>query len=429
MGGADVGGASGAAGAYAGAAGSGDCLCEEGAVVECITTCGSTGSAACRSCIPGSACAPPVETCDGSDQDCDGTIDNGLSAGGTEITLTGDRSVRPSVVATSFGFAVAYLDMLTSGGWRVALARYDQTGVRLGAVIDVTTTLGGPPAVAWNGSTIAVVWAENYNGSGIYFRSFTSDGTPKAPSVSLAPTNPQATPVIYPSKAGFVVAYTDYRPTLASRLATTYVDELGAALGAEADISTSTARVYSLAGVFGATGGALYYSDTRSNLARVYRRMLDGVGNAVGSETPIIDGTVWGATDTPSGHALTINSFQTDPVNSAALTRDLLVRVDVGGTVVNQSDLAVPQGTVSLRSYPAAAWFGGRLLVVSGLTLEVRDTELAKISGPFPFAEDVPGGGYYVSMTAGSSRVAASVGFDGKGGMAKLRFFGKNGCQ
>ncbi len=55
--------------------------CRMGQPVSCFTTCSSLGSATCGSdCeIPGPAgCSPPVEVCNGADDDCDGSCDNGF---------------------------------------------------------------------------------------------------------------------------------------------------------------------------------------------------------------------------------------------------------------------------------------------------------------------------------------------------------------
>ena len=56
-------------------------LCEMGSPVMCVTTCRSTGSGTCTDTCrlpPPEECTPPIELCNGEDDDCDGEIDNGL---------------------------------------------------------------------------------------------------------------------------------------------------------------------------------------------------------------------------------------------------------------------------------------------------------------------------------------------------------------
>jgi hypothetical protein len=58
-----------------------DFSCIAGTVVGCSTSCGSAGSGRCtdRCTLPtGAACAPPVEACNGRDDDCNGATDEGL---------------------------------------------------------------------------------------------------------------------------------------------------------------------------------------------------------------------------------------------------------------------------------------------------------------------------------------------------------------
>ncbi|MDI7268627.1 MAG: MopE-related protein [Myxococcota bacterium] len=58
-----------------------DAECRPGETVACTTTCGSTGSGMCtvECLVPiGPACTPPGETCNGADDDCDGATDNGF---------------------------------------------------------------------------------------------------------------------------------------------------------------------------------------------------------------------------------------------------------------------------------------------------------------------------------------------------------------
>jgi len=55
--------------------------CVSGAETECTTTCGSTGTGTCGvdcSLPPPAECVPPVEICNGLDDDCDGACDNGF---------------------------------------------------------------------------------------------------------------------------------------------------------------------------------------------------------------------------------------------------------------------------------------------------------------------------------------------------------------
>ncbi len=51
----------------------------DGDATACTTTCGSAGRRDCTACRWSATCTPPVETCNGTDDDCDGVADNGFA--------------------------------------------------------------------------------------------------------------------------------------------------------------------------------------------------------------------------------------------------------------------------------------------------------------------------------------------------------------
>ena len=58
----------------------------EGASVGCTTSCGSAGSQTCTDCRYAGGCVPPVERCNGADDDCDTTADEGYDCGSGDWT-------------------------------------------------------------------------------------------------------------------------------------------------------------------------------------------------------------------------------------------------------------------------------------------------------------------------------------------------------
>lgn len=53
--------------------------CMPGATTTCAATCGTTGTRRCSDSCEWGACVPPVESCNGRDDDCDGVIDDDVA--------------------------------------------------------------------------------------------------------------------------------------------------------------------------------------------------------------------------------------------------------------------------------------------------------------------------------------------------------------
>ncbi|MBI5499493.1 MAG: hypothetical protein HY907_04585 [Deltaproteobacteria bacterium] len=77
--------------------------CIPGAGRSCATTCGSTGTQSCSSSCAWSACAAPAETCNGRDDDCDGSTDEGLASCNDACANAIDISAMASVTGTTSG--------------------------------------------------------------------------------------------------------------------------------------------------------------------------------------------------------------------------------------------------------------------------------------------------------------------------------------
>ncbi len=60
--------------------------CAQGSTDDCTTQCGSTGSRACSGVCIYDACMPPADTCNGADDDCNGTCDDGQECCQNTIT-------------------------------------------------------------------------------------------------------------------------------------------------------------------------------------------------------------------------------------------------------------------------------------------------------------------------------------------------------
>jgi hypothetical protein len=85
--------------------------CGRGATGSCSTSCGSAGTRTCSASCTWGACAAPAETCNGADDDCDGQCDEGCRHGVHRSNNGTDHFYTPDATeAACCGYTVEYLN-------------------------------------------------------------------------------------------------------------------------------------------------------------------------------------------------------------------------------------------------------------------------------------------------------------------------------
>jgi hypothetical protein len=81
-------------------------FCVAGATESCSTSCGSLGSRTCTAGCAWGSCAAPAESCNGRDDDCDGTCDDGFAccAGATQGCATSCGTTGTQTCSASCGW-------------------------------------------------------------------------------------------------------------------------------------------------------------------------------------------------------------------------------------------------------------------------------------------------------------------------------------
>ena len=68
--------------------------CVLDATTSCRTTCGSMGTQRCGASCTWSSCSAPAETCNASDEDCDGSVDEGFRASAVGVSYASELAAR-----------------------------------------------------------------------------------------------------------------------------------------------------------------------------------------------------------------------------------------------------------------------------------------------------------------------------------------------
>ena len=147
--------------------------CEQSAPTDCPTTCDSVGTGTCSTAcqLPtGTECAPPAESCDYADSDCDGVVDEGTLAFGAARSPSGTDVDDVRLLPTATGFALFMLD-----GGRTLVQRLDSDGAPQGAAETIDTSGTNAMDVAAISSDVFVVVRRE--SSSVYARRVTISGS------------------------------------------------------------------------------------------------------------------------------------------------------------------------------------------------------------------------------------------------------------
>ncbi len=116
--------------------------CDRAPPRACTTSCASTGSEACVACRWAGACVPPVEVCNGLDDDCDTACDNGFACCADALTTctvgscTGAASCSAGCVVGECNLGAAPVNDTCAGATSIALPGGTFTGSTCPAASD-----------------------------------------------------------------------------------------------------------------------------------------------------------------------------------------------------------------------------------------------------------------------------------------------------
>jgi hypothetical protein len=260
----------------------------------CATVAPSCVGGMPQACVPA---APGTESCNGLDDDCDGTVDEGLVS-----NTSGDVRITSNAAASDFvylgrgasGFGMVWQDKRDGQAGQIYFAALSSTGARLTSQdvrVSSTPNTSTHPALAWNGQSWGLVYADGAAGSlDLYYRPLSPTGQPLAAPTRLTTASGDTDwPDLVWTGQHYALAYDDERAG-ANRhdLYFQRFDLNGTRLGGEVRVTTDPARQSSPILKWNGSHFGLVWTDYRhANNREVYFRRLGPDGALVGGEVRV----------------------------------------------------------------------------------------------------------------------------------------------
>jgi Putative metal-binding motif len=246
------------------------------------------------------------ETCDGRDNDCDGSIDHQPACDrlcdqpdkeGTDLHVTTGPSPAHSadLVWTGSVYGLAWID--TRDGHReIYFARLDSSGAKLGADVRVTNAAGNRNGVrlAWTGSAYGLAWSDDRDGNPeIYFARLDASGSKIGTDVRVTINSGTSfLPALVWTGSRYGIAWWDGQGA-GNGIYMTQLDGAGNKLYQEVRVdnapSIDTSTVPSLA--WSGSQFALAWNDNRTGPLEIVFTRVDAAGKKISTDTQVTSGS------------------------------------------------------------------------------------------------------------------------------------------
>jgi hypothetical protein len=253
------------------------------------------------------ACLPSEdatdEVCNGKDDNCNGTVDEGLvtnTSGDLRITNNQASSDFVYIGKGESGFGLVWQDKRGGSAGQIYFAELSNQGVRVSNTdrrVSNTEGTSTHPALAWNGDSWGLVYADNMEGSEfqLYFRKLNASGQPSASAVRVTQSSGNSDwPDVVWTGEEYAIAYDDQRAGRGKHdIYFQRLDRNGARLGSEVRVTTDPARQSNPILKWNGTEFALTWMDNRhiannnNNNREIYFRRLASDGSFLGPEVRV----------------------------------------------------------------------------------------------------------------------------------------------
>ncbi len=333
------------------------------AVTATPSTCGGGIETAC---VPGRPRAATDTTCDGVDDDCDGTLDEDAvvlaGAGERRLTNTAFDAVRPQAASNGNGYGVVFSDA-RSGRNIIYLDKLNPAGDLVGNEIVVTNLAGsnGTPSVAFGGNRYAVVWQGTANARPQIFLSIRDVDGAAVVGAQDVPVNVSfdtaSAPRVIWNGTQFVVFWQMGADLPSQEIYSRAFTTAGVAVAAEVNVSHTAASSGSPAIAYNAVANELAVVWAENEGAdggfNVYFTRTNATGSPIGSLERVTHGP---GNESQPAIAFDGNAYGVVWQDTRDTQDIWFVRVSAAGLTLPGETVLVPAALLS--SAPSIAWDG-----------------------------------------------------------------------
>jgi hypothetical protein len=319
----------------------------------CTTACGTTGSRVCNACS-WSNCAPPADTCNGVDDDCDGVIDAIV----TRVTTSTGVSTDPALVWNSSGYGLSWSDNRT-GNYEIFFSRITAAGSEVGDDIQLTATgeNSSTPSLVWTGTEYGVLWNDGPNNSSAvdFLRLGASGAALGTPLQVPTQLKAEVNSALVWTGAQYALAWTDTRNSGQWDVYTATLSPLGTKSSADNNITPVSNGSGSPSIAWSGTGFGTAWHDNRDGNWEIYfARLNTAAATKLGAEVRITSNNQWSRTPWVVWSATDWGLAWTD--NRDGNYEIYMSRVAAAGTKVGGDTRLTTQAADS--NHPSVAWTG-----------------------------------------------------------------------
>jgi len=251
-----------------------------------VSPCGAGGTQTCQAGCVWGPCLPAPETCNGVDDDCDGSLD----VIATRVTSDAASSFLASLAWTGTEFGVSWTDN-RDGNYEVYFARLSAAVARIGADsrISSTSVESWHPALAWSGAGFGVSWSEGANNEAYtLFARIAADGvkTGSDLTVSAVARSEHMSSLAW-SGSQYGVAWTDTRSSGQWDIYFQRVAADGTAVGSNINVTPNPNGSGESSIVWTGSQYGVAWHDNRDANWEIYFALLDANGATIGSHVRV----------------------------------------------------------------------------------------------------------------------------------------------